>query len=85
LRLLIDSYRQIRHHKEAAFYLLKLEENFEFTTRDILVKACLQSLTGKHDESIPNYRSVLEYDNDNLIALNNLGYELTEQGEYQEG
>jgi tetratricopeptide (TPR) repeat protein len=84
LRLLVDSYRQIRHHREAAFYLSKLEENFEFTTNDILLKACLQSLTGNHNESIPNYREVLAYDNDNLIALNNLGYELTEHGEYQE-
>jgi len=84
LRQLISYTMYAKHYEKALFYLIQLEEKSEFSTKDILNKACMQSLTGHYEESLPNYRLVLKYDAENLTALNNLAYSLVERGEYEE-
>jgi tetratricopeptide (TPR) repeat protein len=73
-----------KHYSEAETYLLEIKQKFEFSTTDILNLGCMQSFINKNEESILNYRIVLKNDADNITALNNLGYVLSEKGEYNE-
>ncbi len=41
-------------------------------------KGCLQSSKLHHDEAIATYSQVIKMDKNNVLALNNIGYELIE-------
>jgi Tetratricopeptide repeat len=83
-RLLINSLLQAKNFDDAGPYLSEFEKKFELLPLDRLNKGCLESFTEKHEEAILSYRVVLEDDKNNVLALNNLGYELNEKCEWQE-
>ena len=84
LKTLALSSIYAKHYSEAEAYLLAISQRFEFSITDTLNLACMQSFNNKHEESILNYRIVLKNNSDNVTALNNLGYALSEKGEYSE-
>ena len=82
LRLIVAASLTAKKYDITTFYIDKLESKYELTAGDLLQKGCLQSFINKHDEAIETYRKVLKKDSQNVIALNNMGYELTEKGAY---
>jgi Flp pilus assembly protein TadD len=84
LILLTHSLLETKQYDKAEIYLSVIKENLEITPMYLLLKGYLKSKTNKSTEAVILYRSVLKYDINNVVALNNLSYELIEQGEYEE-
>lgn len=84
LILLVSALLETGSYDEADFFLLELEKKVETEPTVVLLRGCLQSFTNKSDEAILSYRKVLAYDYKSIVALNNLGYQLTEKGNYDE-
>jgi tetratricopeptide (TPR) repeat protein len=76
LRLIIAISLIAKQYDDASLYLDKLESNFELSNDDMINKGCLLSFTNRHKEAINTYTKVLKKNRHNVIALNNIGYEL---------
>jgi len=84
LQLLIPYLITIRNLSAAEKYLLQLMQLTELSTDEYLNLGYAQSVMGKGDQAIENYKLALAKDADNLIGLNNLSYELTLKGDFAE-
>ena len=84
LRLLIPYLITIRNLSAAENHLLQLMQLTELSTDEYLNLGYAQSVVGKGDQAMENYKLALAKDADNLIGLNNLSYELTLKGDFAE-
>lgn len=84
LQLLIPYLITTRNLSAAENYLLQLMQLTELSTDEYLNLGYAQSVMGKSDQAIENYKLALAKDADSLIGLNNLSYELTLKGDFVE-
>ena len=82
LRLIIATSLAAKQYDAAALHIDKLESNIELTTDDLVNKGCLLSFTKNHKEAINTFTKALKKNRHNVIALNNIGYELIEIEDY---
>jgi tetratricopeptide (TPR) repeat protein len=82
LRLLINTLLLSKNYEEALSYSTELGKVAKFTNHDLLTSGILLSFTNKKSEAINAYNEVLRTDKKNVIALNNIGFELIAKGEY---
>ena len=82
LRLIIATSLFAKQYDDAGLYIDKLESNFELSTDDLINKGCLMSFTKRHKEAINTLTKALKKNRHNVIALNNIGYELIEIEDY---
>lgn len=85
MRPLITSLLMTKRWTEAEKYLTEFTQYRYPNTEDYLNWGYLHSVTNRSQLAIENYKKALSYDPNNLIGLNNLGYELALKGEYAEG
>jgi tetratricopeptide (TPR) repeat protein len=83
LRSIVRISLYTKLYESAEFYLTELENTSELSANDLLQKGCLKSFQQNHDEAITIYGKVLKKDRNNVIALNNIGYELIEKGAHE--
>ncbi|MBE9665589.1 tetratricopeptide repeat protein [Mucilaginibacter boryungensis] len=75
IRAFISSLLMLKNNAEAEIYLIRLKETTEFTIIDYLNYGYIQSVTKRSEEAVDNYLKALAIDANNLVGLNNLGYE----------
>jgi len=83
LRLLIVTSLNGKRYDETANALVELESTSKLSPDIMFYKGCLQSSKLQHDEAIATYSEVIKKDKNNVLALNNIGYELIEKGAHQ--
>lgn len=83
LRLIINISIESRQLGNVSGYFSQLEEKHELSNNDLLQKGIIFSLTKNHKEAINTYSKVLIGNKNNIIALNNIGYELVVEGAYE--
>jgi len=83
-RCLYTSYMLLEDYPNTEKYLYRLKELNALKTDDYLNRAYLFSRTDRYELAVTDYRRVLRRDKTNVYALNNLGYHLSMNGEYNE-
>jgi len=83
LRFLIFTTLNAKRFDDTAVYIKQLELQTELLPNDLFYKGCWQSFTHQHDEAITTYSKVLKKEKNNVLALNNIAYELIEKGAHE--
>ncbi len=84
VRPLISYLLWEKNYADAEIQFNNLRKFAEFRPDDYINLGFIQTRDGRHNQAIENYRIALDDDPENVIALNNLGYELLLKGDYQE-
>ncbi|HVW16077.1 MAG TPA: tetratricopeptide repeat protein [Mucilaginibacter sp.] len=84
LRQLITALLLLKNFEEAKNYYAQLKMRFELNANDYINFGYLNYRAAEKNLAIDSYKKGLELDPNNLVGLNNLAYQYTLSGEYEQ-
>ena len=82
IRILISALLTAGNYEDGLVWSANLEKLAKLNNQDLLTRGVLHSFAKNSSEAINTYNEVLRRDRRNVLALNNIGFELIAKGEY---